>query len=961
LKLADIEGFEELYKELTSKEKPLTKEQIAEIPLDATQYIEIKGDVLVKLEEKSLEDQGKKLKKGFEQGARAAKTQIKQAKKNLRDLLKQSSLSPESQRKIMTLAKIDDKIQSGEGFLGALNEINSLIDREIERVKKVKLKKRLDKLLSRKNLKPKIVSGVKHGKFDAEIQVVLDELQRLYKLSTKVDPVTGESMASMELAGRLETTFNRRQIDENELSKNSLAINTLGNQLLWFRTNPDMMTSDMLEMYVNDIETLIAEGKEAEKERVLGKRLEVEFYTDAIKDFAGGEETLLLKRTGTGASFRKTKNWFRNLVGRVNDGWDEITDRTLPGKLARKLEISREIQIEKGIKRRMAEKLIVAAEKAYGVKGGRKLMKGLDERNKVIDYGDNFIDSRGKKARIEYSRSEMTNIFMLYQDPTLRETLTGVAENGEVLPDGNFFSQEMLDFMFSTITEEDKQFAFGQLEIYQEFYEEINEVYKKVYGINLDKNLFYSPILREVDGGVIDVDEFNQDLNYRRQVTKPPSIKARRASIKKLKVRSDVAVFNRHIVSMSRFIALREKTQLINAVYSNAKVQEILGIKYGEDFNKLVSEHLISFVNGANMANGVFDKMVNTLNRNFSASQLGGKAKIGFTQLASLFAYAEDIPATAFVAGVRDFFFNFRKAIKILSKSELIRARGYSPEVEIARIGSVFSGVFLDKIRRKKDRLIDYMLIATKIGDRIPIYVGGWAVYRYTLKQTGSAEKAMEAVNRQTAKTQQSTDPDQMSWVQKHNPLYRGMTMFMSAPIAQFRGEVRAFRRLIKGEGSARQALKGIMIYHFILPGLYQAIASGVVAGEWDKRDQIRAAIFGNLNSLALFGELMNNVIRRYMGKRSRDVDVLKWTGPLLDFVDGVGELGALFGDDGDFDEIVDAILDMGKHSGALHGLPGAQIKNIQKGLADLEDGELKSAVLRFLGWPESVAISAQE
>ena len=961
LKLADIEGFEELYKELTSKEKPLTKEQIAEIPLDATQYIEIKGDVLVKLEEKSLEDQGKKLKKGFEQGARAAKTQIKQAKKNLRDLLKQSSLSPESQRKIMTLAKIDDKIQSGEGFLGALNEINSLIDREIERVKKVKLKKRLDKLLSRKNLKPKIVSGVKHGKFDAEIQVVLDELQRLYKLSTKVDPVTGESMASLELAGRLETTFNRRQIDENELSKNSLAINTLGNQLLWFRTNPDMMTSDMLEMYVNDIETLIAEGKEAEKERVLGKRLEVEFYTDAIKDFAGGEETLLLKRTGTGASFRKTKNWFRNLVGRVNDGWDEITDRTLPGKLARKLEIGREIQIEKGIKRRMAEKLIVAAEKAYGVKGGRKLMKGLDERNKVIDYGDNFIDSRGKKARIEYSRSEMTNIFMLYQDPTLRETLTGVAENGEVLPDGNFFSQEMLDFMFSTITEEDKQFAFGQLEIYQEFYEEINEVYKKVYGINLDKNLFYSPILREVDGGVIDVDEFNQDLNYRRQVTKPPSIKARRASIKKLKVRSDVAVFNRHIVSMSRFIALREKTQLINAVYSNAKVQEILGIKYGEDFNKLVSEHLISFVNGANMANGVFDKMVNTLNRNFSASQLGGKAKIGFTQLASLFAYAEDIPATAFVDGVRDFFFNFRKAIKILSKSELIRARGYSPEVEIARIGSVFSGVFLDKIRRKKDRLIDYMLIATKIGDRIPIYVGGWAVYRYTLKQTGSAEKAMEAVNRQTAKTQQSTDPDQMSWVQKHNPLYRGMTMFMSAPIAQFRGEVRAFRRLIKGEGSARQALKGIMIYHFILPGLYQAIASGVVAGEWDKRDQIRAAIFGNLNSLALFGELMNNVIRRYMGKRSRDVDVLKWTGPLLDFVDGVGELGALFGDDGDFDEIVEAILDMGKHSGALHGLPGPQIKNIQKGLADLEDGELKSAVFRFLGWPESVAISAQE
>jgi len=251
------------------------------------------------------------------------------------------------------------------------------------------------------------------------------------------------------------------------------------------------------------------------------------------------------------------------------------------------------------------------------------------------------------------------------------------------------------------------------------------------------------------------------------------------------------------------------------------------------------------------------------------------------------------------------------------------------------------------------DRLKDYTLIITKLGDRAPIYVGGWAVYKYTLEKTGSKVKAMEEVNRQTAKTQQSTDPDQLSLVQKSNPLYRGMTMFMSAPIAQMRGEMRAIRKLIKGESTPKQFIKSMAIYHFILPGLYTAIANGIVFGEWDKDDQKRAAWFGSLNALALFGDMLNRVFRKLQGKRSLGVDVLKWTGPLNEVFD---DLGDIFGAEGDFEEIVEAAIDMFKNSGALHGLPGAQIENIEKGLKDLEDDNLKAALLRFLGWPESVA-----
>lgn len=890
------------------------------------EIIEVKAEKIVKLEEQSLKAQERALATGLRQGARTAKTDIKQAIKNIKQLIRSTSLPKDTKDAI-----IAQFVTGEQDFIKNIPRLKSKIATEFERLAAREQKARINKALSRKAIKPRVVSGVKQGKFDAQIQEELNNLRTLNNTSGKVNPDTGESEASRLLDERIE-----KGIDD-----------PIGNAILNAKANPRVVTSSELKQLADNLDILTSEGREAAKARVLKRQIEAQNLANSIVEFVSKDQNVkTIKTTGIGAALKSTGNFTRQVVARLTDAWNDILDRILPESIAKELEIGAEIQIEKGIKRRMSNNLTKAAEISFGIKDGRKLRNILENSNEVKDYGI-FTNAKNEEVRIEMSVSQGRKLFMEWQDPTLRETLTS--------KDGNAYTQEMLTYVFNSIlTEQDRQFALEQLSIYAEFYNEINEVYSRVFGINLDKNEFYSPIRREVDAQEIGLDEFGRDQGYRAKVANNPSLKIRQKNVQPILLRSDLSVYNRHVTAMSRFIALREKTQLLNNIFGKREVRRNLEAQYGKDFNLFIGQHLESFVNGGNMAGDVLSIIINELNRNFAAAALGLKAKIGFTQLVSYFAYAETIPVSAFISGTRDFFFNMPTAIRTLSQSELIKARGWSQEVEIARMGKVFDSEFVNKIRKRQDKMIDYMLMATKVGDRIPIFVGGWAVYSHVLKKTGSKVRAMEAFNRQTASTQQSTDPDQLSLQQKNNPLMRGLTMFMSAPMAQFRGEVRAIRKWRKGEINNRQLAKNILIYHFILPGLYQAIANGIVFGEWDKEDQIRAAILGSFNGIPIIGDILNGAFRVAQGKSFRGLEILKWAAPLVEMSGDLFDALKL-GIEGDFEELTHAIMDAFKNSGALTGLPAPQIDNIKRGFQELEDGDLKSSTLRFLGWPDSV------
>ena len=149
--------------------------------------------------------------------------------------------------------------------------------------------------------------------------------------------------------------------------------------------------------------------------------------------------------------------------------------------------------------------------------------------------------------------------------------------------------------------------------------------------------------------------------------------------------------------------------------------------------------------------------------------------------------------------------------------------------------------------------------------------MGGWAVYKYHRKQGKSHEFAIREFERITAKTQQSADIDQLSDFQKGNALARTFTMFLSAPNAYYRAELRAIRQFKRGEISNKEFGKKIAIYHFLIPSLFQFVANGF---RFDEEDQLIAAISGSLNGFLILGEVITNAVRVAMGERAFQKDL---------------------------------------------------------------------------------------
>ena len=60
------------------------------------------------------------------------------------------------------------------------------------------------------------------------------------------------------------------------------------------------------------------------------------------------------------------------------------------------------------------------------------------------------------------------------------------------------------------------------------------------------------------------------------------------------------------------------------------------------------------------------------------------------------------------------------------------------------------------------------------------------------------------------------------------------------------------------GRISTKQAAKNILIYHFIIPSLIQAISDGF---RFDEKNQIRSWILGGFNGMYIVGSLANNAL----------------------------------------------------------------------------------------------------
>ena len=121
--------------------------------------------------------------------------------------------------------------------------------------------------------------------------------------------------------------------------------------------------------------------------------------------------------------------------------------------------------------------------------------------------------------------------------------------------------------------------------------------------------------------------------------------------------------------------------------------------------------------------------------------------------------------------------------------------------------------------------------------------------------------------------TQQSSDLSKLSRFQKGSSIYKLFAMFKTTPTQYLRKEISAMRNYSAGRIDTKQFAKTMIIYHFMLPMIFQWVSDLFPWGPDDEDDglpisktMIRAAILGNLNGIFMVGDAVTWLYNQVAG-----------------------------------------------------------------------------------------------
>ena len=584
----------------------------------------------------------------------------------------------------------------------------------------------------------------------------------------------------------------------------------------------------------------------------------------------------------------------------------------------------------------------------------------------LVSLGE-FRNLNGEIVDLKLTKAQARKRMMEILDPTLADTLFST--------EGMAWTQEMVAALESFLSEKDKEFVSRQLDWYQDYYNNLNAIYSDIYGINLPRNSFYSPISREGVGKDADVGlgEFMKEMPFRATASQAGALKTRTRNIFPLAARNDIDVIQGHVSEMEHFKAWAHKIRDLNAVFSNPKVQQAIRLNFGAGINVTLDNFIKDFGRGgAETAKNI--KGWDSIRASYTRSVLAAKPTIFLKQLTSSVAYADTIPAGFFgkefakifipVGKSKStdlkFFPELRDAIDTLFDSTLVSHRWEKGEIE----RDIKTAMNTDNFAKFRTRpsFTNSLMFLIKLGDMGAIVAGGYPVYKYHFQRLQKEGRSQEQAHKEairifesvTESTQQSSDLSEQSEWQRGGSFAKLFTMFKSSPNQYLRKEIGAIRNIAAGRISGRQFMKTMMIYHLILPMFFQWVSDRFT---WDEDEQLRAMTLGALNGYFIMGDALDFMLRKALDMQTFDLGIPIWSAP----EDLSKAIALLDPDDLDSESFFRAIRGLAGGIGAAVGLPLKQIVDVSKGFSDILSGEYEVGIAEMMGWSPFKAEQAAE
>jgi hypothetical protein len=502
----------------------------------------------------------------------------------------------------------------------------------------------------------------------------------------------------------------------------------------------------------------------------------------------------------------------------------------------------------------------------------------------------------GNKKRT-LSQNQMYYLYNQYKDPANHPSFKKKY--------GDNYKNVMKD-MEAALDDKVKAFADWQVdEFFPSVYSHYNKVYQKIYKTSMPFNQNYAGRIYRKGVTPQELDLLGNKSVLQTAVG-AASTKERVNNNNPIEnINGNDALFS-YINDMEYFAAYAENIKRINKMFTNPYIKSAIEDIHGSAIYGLIEKSIQRIANkGAR--DPLRAKFLNAMNDVYIISRIALTPLITIKQLTSTFTYANDIGARNWIKYSGISMTQARQIYKEMrDNSVYMQDRGRTP---ITRVIESYTNVDKTGIKRiipeavlsrlpywaTKDNLIKIAMYNVKVGDAAAIYIKD----QYRKAKPNATEQevidyAIKKFEKDTKRTQQSSDLQDRDYFQTGDPIVRALNMFLTTPRQYLRKEIQATRNLYRkvkafdknaGKGTIWENVRTLLMYHFFMPILFQYVSIGLpgVLRGWrddDDEDLFRAAILGNLNAIFVLGDVATafaDVIqkKKYAGEQFRSLGIL--------------------------------------------------------------------------------------
>ncbi|RLB91222.1 MAG: hypothetical protein DRH10_02350, partial [Deltaproteobacteria bacterium] len=483
-------------------------------------------------------------------------------------------------------------------------------------------------------------------------------------------------------------------------------------------------------------------------------------------------------------------------------------------------------------------------------------------------------------------------------------------------------------------------------EFYQDFHYDTNEVYKQVYGIDLEKNENYVPWMRELTGRAADKQKEGFLAGMISGSIKKGFMHVRVKNYKKFRMMNMNDVLMNHVADMNHFKAWAIPSREINGTFNDQQIQKYIRQYYGASALRAIRKFQSDFVKSDSELRGDMVALDRFRGR-VTTAMIGANPVVFLKQLTSFPAYAAAIPAVQWAKHAAYAFAHPVKAAKILGQSTMMKSRykkGFERDVAAAmRRGS---GDVLSQSKNLPDKL----MVLTKLGDKAAIVVGGYAVYKYHYDQNlkngmsekRAHEKALTEFEMATERTQQAGNVKDLGSIQRGDPLMKLLTMYMTAPASYTRQVFAAVRNARSSK--KRDTAKRLFLFGVVLPMMFQAVADAfmIFGGDDDDKErflknQAKAIALGPFNGLPVLRDVASGALNAasgdyWMMTRQQYSPVLE---PINVGLKSIYHGGKYLRDGRDHEMLMRSLWEAAQFAGYRTGIPVRPAGKVLAGISD--------------------------